>query len=47
MSNIFLCNNRFNIINKYQNTNLVYVGNNNYNNNNIDFIRHFPPANIE
>jgi Mitochondrial ribosomal protein (VAR1) len=44
MSNIFFCNNSFNLNNKYKNTKLVYVGNNN---NNINFIRHFPSANIE
>jgi hypothetical protein len=46
MSNIFLFNNSINNINKYKNTNLVStkVGDNNKN---IDFNRHFPPANIE
>lgn len=43
MSNIFLFNNS---IYKYKKTNLIYTGNNK-SNNNIDFIRHFPPANIE
>lgn len=44
MSNIFLYNNSINNFNRYKNTNLVYVGDNNKN---IDFTRHFPPANIE
>lgn len=43
MSNIFLYNNSINKINKYKNTKLVSVGDNK----NIDFTRHFPPANIE
>ena len=44
MSKIFLYNNSINKINKYKNTNLVSVDNNKKN---IDFTRHFPPANIE
>ena len=49
MSNIFINNNSFNKVNKYKNTNVVCFNNNNNNNkkNNIDFTRHFPPANIE
>jgi Mitochondrial ribosomal protein (VAR1) len=42
MSNIFLCNNN---INNYKNTKLVYVDNDNKKT--INFVRHFPPANIE
>lgn len=45
MSNIFLYNNNINKINKYKNTNKVCIFNNNKKN--IDFTRHFPPANIE
>lgn len=44
MSNIFLCNNSINRNNMYMNTNLMDIGK--YNKN-IDFTRHFPPANIE
>jgi len=43
MSNIFI--NNINKINKYKNTKLVCF--NDYKKNNIDYIRHFPPANIE
>jgi Mitochondrial ribosomal protein (VAR1) len=44
MSNIFLCNNNNYKNNKYVNTNLIHIGKSNKN---IDFTRHFPPANIE
>jgi Mitochondrial ribosomal protein (VAR1) len=45
MSNIFLYYNSINKINTYKNTNLVCVDNDIKKN--INFIRHFPPANIE
>lgn len=48
MSNIFLYNYSNNKINNYKNTKLVSVDTyNNNNNKNIDYTRHFPPANIE
>ena len=46
MSNIFLFNNNIDRIIKYKNTNLIYLDYNNINKN-IDFIKHFPPANVE